>query len=386
MRTHLIRRKLALLMLGGLLLSAACARPGGASDGAPAGAASGSITVYSGRAESLVGPLIERVTKETGIEVRARYGDTAELAAALLEEGKNSPADVFFAQDAGALGAVGQKGLFVKLPDELLNKVESRFRSPQGLWVGASGRARTVAYNTDVLREQDLPASILGFTDTQWRGRIGWVPTNGSFQAFVTALRLTEGEPQTARWIEGVKANNPKGYANNTAAVRAVASREVDVAFVLDPAPDSIATVPLFEWPRLVAVSKSLADRYPDEIGQRLRDEPIALPIQMAAQAWRIAWTPTTQGSGPTFVVGEESMEAMLAVVGAGRAYCVVPEYVARFYPQPGVTFLTVVDVKPCLVGIGALRSRLGEPHIGAVLKIAESVTQRRKARTAPRT
>lgn len=166
---------------------------------------------------------------------------------------------------------------------------------------------------------------------------------------------------------------------------RALETGEVDVAFVLGPAPDSIVTVPLFEWPRFVAVSKAMAERHPDEIGDRLRDEPIALPIQMASHAWRLGWTPASQGSGPTYVVGEESMEAMMALVGAGRAYCVVPEYVPRFYPQPGVTFLTVDDVKPCVVGIGALRSRLGEPHIEAVLRIAESVTQRRKARTAPR-
>jgi len=197
-------------------------------------------------------------------------------------------------------------------------------------------------------------------------------------------------QPRAERLFASIRRHHPRLVIEFTQVDfaehhRALETGEVDVAFVLDPAPDSIATVPLFEWPRLVAVSKSLADRYPDGMGDRLREEPIALPIQMASQPWRLGWTPASQGSGPTFVVGEESMEAMLAAVGAGRAYCVVPEYVARFYPQPGVTFLTVGDVKPCLVGIGALRSRLGEPHIEAVLKIAESVTQGRKARTAPR-
>jgi DNA-binding transcriptional LysR family regulator len=165
---------------------------------------------------------------------------------------------------------------------------------------------------------------------------------------------------------------------------RALETGEVDVAFVFGPAPDSITTVPLFEWPRFVAVSKSLAERHPDDIGARLREEPVALPIQMSSHVWRLAWTSASQQSGPTYVVGEESMEAMLAVVGAGRAYCVVPEYVARFYPQPGVTFLTIDDVGPCGVGLGALRSRMGEPHIDAVLKIARSVTHRRRVRTTP--
>jgi len=166
---------------------------------------------------------------------------------------------------------------------------------------------------------------------------------------------------------------------------RALETGEVDVAFVFGPAPESIASVLLFELPRFVAVSKAFAERHPDDIGARLREEPVALPVQMSSHAWRVGWTPATQGSGPTYVVGEESMEALLAVVGAGRAYCVVPEYVPRFYPQPGVTFLTVADVGPCPVSIGALRSRLGEPHIEAVLKIAESVTRGRKARAADR-
>jgi DNA-binding transcriptional LysR family regulator len=160
---------------------------------------------------------------------------------------------------------------------------------------------------------------------------------------------------------------------------------QVDVAFVLGPVPDWISMVPLFESPRLVAVSESMARQHPNDIAARLRDEPIALPIQMASQAWRIAWTPANQAAGPTFVVGEQSMEAMLAVVGAGRAYCVVPEYVARFYPQPGVTFVSIDDVRPITVGIGALRSRLGEPQIDAVIKLAESVTRRPRRGSVPK-
>jgi DNA-binding transcriptional LysR family regulator len=180
-------------------------------------------------------------------------------------------------------------------------------------------------------------------------------------------------QPRAERVFASIRRHHPRlviefSQVDFTEHHRALETGEVDVAFVLGPAPDSIATVPLFEWPRFVAVSKALAERYPDDIGDRLRDEPIALPIQMASQQWRLGWTPASQGAGPTYVVGEESMEAMLALVGAGRAYCVVPEYVPRFYPQPGVTFLTVDDVKPGVVGIGALRSRMGEPHIEAVL------------------
>jgi iron(III) transport system substrate-binding protein len=190
------------------------------------------ITVYSGREEEYVGPLLARYEEETGEELDVRYGETAELAATLIEEGENSPADVFFAQDAGALGALEKEGLLSDLDEGLLTRVPERYRSPEGVWVGTSGRARVVGYNTEQLSESDLPASILGFTDPEWKDRIGWAPTNGSFQAFVTAMRLTEGEEATEEWLRGIVDNDPVVFEDNEAFRDAIASGEVDVGFL----------------------------------------------------------------------------------------------------------------------------------------------------------
>ena len=195
----------------------------------PAGA---NLVVYSGRNEELVGPLIERFEQSSGIEVAVRYGDTAELASTILDEGANSPADVFFSQDAGALGALAQADVLAPLDASVLDRVDARFRSSEGLWVGVSGRARTVVYNTEALQPSDLPTSIRGFTDPRWKGKIGWAPTNASFQAFVTALRRLDGEEQARAWLEAVQANEPKVYKNNTSVVEAVAAGEVEVGFV----------------------------------------------------------------------------------------------------------------------------------------------------------
>lgn len=188
------------------------------------------LTVYSGRSESLVGPVIDAFTEASGVPVEVKYADTAELAAILLEEGDRSPADVFFAQDAGALGAVADAGLLAELSAANLARVPAGFNDPGGQWVGVSGRARTVAYTTTEALE--LPDSILDFTDPAWSGRIGWAPANGSFQSFVTALRVLEGEDVARAWLEGILANDPVDYPANTAAVEGVAAGEVDVAFV----------------------------------------------------------------------------------------------------------------------------------------------------------
>src|SRR5690606_7254299 len=174
----------------------------------------------------------EAFEKETGISVQVRYGGTSELAATILEEGRNTRADVFFAQDAGALGAVAAAGGLLRLNDEVLERVPAHLRSPDGLWVGISGRARVVSYNTRNVDPAELPDSIWGFTDPKWRGRIGWAPTNASLQAMVTALRLLEGDDRAAEWLRGIQANRPRVYPNNSAAVDAVGRGEVDAAFV----------------------------------------------------------------------------------------------------------------------------------------------------------
>ena len=192
----------------------------------------GTLVVYSGRSESLVGPIIEQFEEVTGINVAVKYGSTGEIAATILEEGGNSPADVFFAQDPGGLGEVANAGLFETLPTSITEKVPTWARSPESEWVGISGRARVVVYNTENLTADQIPTKMEDFTKPEWKGRIGWAPTNGSFQAMVTAMRVVWGEEKTREWLLGIQANDPKVYPKNTPTVAAAGTGEVDVGFV----------------------------------------------------------------------------------------------------------------------------------------------------------
>lgn len=191
-----------------------------------------SLTVYSGRSESLIGPILESYERASGVSINVKYGKTAEIAALLLEEGDKTPADIFIAQDAGALGAIASVDMFAMIPENILSLVAPEFRSKTGQWVGLSGRARTIVYNLETIDPSQLPASILDFTDPKWKGRIGWAPTNGSFQAFVTAMRIHHGEDIAKEWLLGIIANDPKTYPKNTPIVAAAAAGEIDVGFV----------------------------------------------------------------------------------------------------------------------------------------------------------
>jgi iron(III) transport system substrate-binding protein len=188
--------------------------------------------MYCGRSENLVGPLIPMIEAATGVTLEVRYSNTAELAAQILEEGENSPAGLFFAQDAGSLGALAKEGILAELPEDILDAVEPRFRSEDGLWVGLSGRARVLVYNPEVTDPATLPNSILDLPETELPGPIGWAPTNASFQAFITALRLVEGEARAREWLEAMIATGPVTFDSNAPQVEAVANQEISVGLV----------------------------------------------------------------------------------------------------------------------------------------------------------
>jgi iron(III) transport system substrate-binding protein len=227
------KARVTLLATVAALAGAAC---GGddepAAVGEPASGGGETIVVYSGREEEIVEPLFTQFEEQTGIRVEARYGDSAELAATLAEEGGGSPADVFFAQDAGSLGAVASEGLLARLPEETVGRVDPRFRDADRRWVGTSGRVRVIAYNTDAIAESELPASVLELTDPRYEGKIGLPPTNASFQAFVSALRITVGDDATRAWLDGIEANEPRIYEKNSQVLEALAVGEIELGLV----------------------------------------------------------------------------------------------------------------------------------------------------------
>lgn len=189
------------------------------------------ITIYSGRSEDLIAPLLEQFTAETGIGVEVRYSDSASLAAQILEEGSNVQADVFFSQDAGALGAISEAGAFKKLDDDTTGLVDSKYRAVDGTWIGVSGRSRVLSYNPDLLAAADLPKSIFDLADSKFKGKIGIAPTNASFQSSVTAMRILAGESATAKWLTAMKTNAVL-FEKNSQILEAVESGQVSAGLI----------------------------------------------------------------------------------------------------------------------------------------------------------
>lgn len=224
MRKKPLTLKKFLALLGALTLTASLVACADGQDG------KASLTIYSGRSQEFIEPFLQEFTKATGIELDVRYGDSAALAAQILEEGENSPADVFLSQDAGALGAVAGSELLTELDEKLLERVASNYRAPSKDWVAITGRARVFAYAPD--RVTTLPASVDELVDSKWNGRLAIAPTNSSFQAFITAMIQTRGEAATETWLRALQKNSPKLYEKNSLIVQAIDAGDVDAGLV----------------------------------------------------------------------------------------------------------------------------------------------------------
>jgi len=204
----------------------------GCGDDNDAAADSGTVTIYSGRTQNLIEPIFDRFAEETGISVEVRYGDSADLALLIDEEGDQSPADVFLSQSPGSVGFLDQKGMLASLPDDVLGLVAEGFHAGDGSWVGFTGRKRVLAFNPELTEESELPTTVLDLVKPEWKGRIAVAPSNGSFQDFVTAMRFKLGDDATAKWLKGIADNDAFTFANNGAIVAAIGRGEVEVGLV----------------------------------------------------------------------------------------------------------------------------------------------------------
>jgi iron(III) transport system substrate-binding protein len=219
----------------GLAAAAAVGIPllGCSDDGGGAGDAGGkgTLILYSGRDEALVQPLLDSFTEATGIKVEPRYGNSAEMGAQLLEEGGSTPAQVFYSQEVGAVGVLEHNDLLGTLPATVLDRVGARFRPATGAhWVGVTGRSRVIVVQPSLV--DPAPTGIVDLVDDRYEGLIGWAPTNASFQSFVTAFRVSKGEDEARAWLEGIMANDPIAYENNTEVLDAVENGDLGIGLI----------------------------------------------------------------------------------------------------------------------------------------------------------
>ena len=189
------------------------------------------ITVYNAQHESLTQEWADGFTADTGIPVTLRQGSDLEIGNQLVQEGANSPADVFLTENSPGMVLVDNAGLFEPLPQDILDQVPAEFRPANGHWVGIAARSTVFAYDKNKLNESTLPKSIMELADPSWKGRWAASPAGADFQAIVAAMLALKGDDATYAWLQAMKENSSV-YRGNRAAMAGVNKGEADGAVI----------------------------------------------------------------------------------------------------------------------------------------------------------
>ncbi len=189
------------------------------------------LIVYNAQHEALTQEWVDGFTKETGVKITVRNGSDTELGNQLLQEGDASPADIFLTENSPAQVLVSNAGLFEKLPQDILDEVPANFRPSSGDWVGIAARSTVFAYNPALLKEADLPKSIMDLAKPEWKGKWAAAPAGADYQAIIAAMLALKGEQATGDWLKAEK-DNATAYRGNTAALQGVNRGEVAGAII----------------------------------------------------------------------------------------------------------------------------------------------------------
>ena len=189
------------------------------------------LVVYNAQHEELLDEIVPLFEEESGLDVELRSGKDLEFANQIVEEGEDSPADVFLTENSPAMTIVDNAGLFTEVPDGALENIPAEYVPESRTWTGFLARSTVAMYNTESMTAEDMPESILDFADPEWKGRVGFSPTGADFQAIVSAVLELEGEEATREWLAGLQANGTT-YDGNNVVLESVNSGESAIGII----------------------------------------------------------------------------------------------------------------------------------------------------------
>lgn len=215
-----------------VLLLAACGTDAPTDSDSPE--STGVVNLYSHRHYDVDKELYEEFEELYGIEVNVVKAGADELLNRLETEGERSPADLIVTVDAGRLQRAKEKGLLQATTSDTISlNVPSRYRDPEGEWVGLTRRARVVVYSKERVQREEL-GTYSGLTDPKWKGKVLVRSSDNIYnQSLLASMIAHDGEAAARTWAEGVVANfarSPKG--NDRDQVKAIAQGIGDVAIV----------------------------------------------------------------------------------------------------------------------------------------------------------
>lgn len=189
------------------------------------------LQVYSAQHQNLTKPWADAFTAATGISVQIRQGQDASMGHQIVAEGDSSPADVFLTENSPAMTLVERAGLLAEVDSATRQQVPKDAAPSSNAWISIAARSTVLVYNTARLAKADIPRSLMDLAKPEWKDRWGCAAGGADFQSIVAGMLADQGEPKTAEWLAGLKAN-ARILQNNIATMKSVNAGEMDCGVI----------------------------------------------------------------------------------------------------------------------------------------------------------
>ncbi len=194
------------------------------------------VIIYTSLDRVFSQPILEEYEKQTGVKVKPVFDSeatkTTGLVNRLIAEKNNPRADLFWNSETGRTIVLKHKGVLAPYHSPSAADIPDTFKDKQGYWSGFGARCRILIYNTDILKEQDLPKSIFELTELRWKGKVSLAyPLFGTTATHAAALYVNLGEAKTKEYFEALKANDVMIADGNASSRDRVADGTVAIGF-----------------------------------------------------------------------------------------------------------------------------------------------------------
>ncbi len=223
-RSISLHRKSAVLVLTFVLLTTIIPRY--------AAAQSEEVVIYTSVDQVFSEPILDRFERKSGIKVRSVFdveaAKTVGLINRLLAERKRPKADVFWNSEVSRTIILQNKNVLQPYFSLQRQNIPPVFKDKDGYWTGFACRARVFIYNTNMLKKDEVPTSMLDLIRPKWQGRFTMAyPLLGTAATHMGALYSHLGKEQAEEYLNKLEQNKTLIVAGNSVVRDVVAAGQV---------------------------------------------------------------------------------------------------------------------------------------------------------------
>ena len=134
----------------------------------------GSLALYTSRVAEDTTPVIEAFTRKYGVDVQVWRASNRQVLQRVVQERRAGRCAVdVVSSGTPVLEPMQREQLLQAVRSPTIAELMPQALRPHGEWVGISVNIISAAYNTNLVRKEDLPKTFQELLEPKWKGRLG---------------------------------------------------------------------------------------------------------------------------------------------------------------------------------------------------------------------